>query len=365
VTLISALWPLIRRAVHLLDAERAHEKTLSVLARLPLRRPPAFDPRLRVNAFGLEFPNPIGLAAGFDKDARAPDAMLGFGFGFVEIGSITPLAQPGNPKPRLFRLTADRAVVNRLGFNNEGAAAALERLKTRRGRRGLVGVNVGANKDSVDRAADYVTGVKTFAQDAAFFTVNVSSPNTPGLRDLQARVALDDLVARVIAARDEAIARGPRRPVLLKIAPDLDLAGIDDVVSVARARGLDGLVVSNTTLARPASLRDAQATETGGLSGAPLLRRANWALAETYVRMEGAMPIVGVGGVGSGADALSKIRAGATLIELYTALVYEGPGLAARIARELSAVLDREGAKALGDFVGRDAAAVAAAGPEG
>ncbi|WP_020179972.1 quinone-dependent dihydroorotate dehydrogenase [Methylopila sp. M107] len=364
--MIGALWPLLRPAIHLLDPETAHETTLRALEKLPPRPAPRADARLRTEAFGLDFPNPLGLAAGFDKDARAPDAMLGLGLGFVEIGSVTPRPQAGNPRPRLFRLSEDRAVVNRMGFNNAGAAAVEARLKRRAGRPGIVGVNIGANKDAEDRAADYASGITTFAAHAAFFTVNVSSPNTPGLRDLQAKAALDDLVARTLEARDAAAAGGlPRRPVLLKIAPDLDLMGLDDVVAVARARGLDGLVVSNTTLARPASLRDRAASEAGGLSGAPLLRRSNWMLAEAYLRMEGAMPLVGVGGVASGADALAKIRAGATLVELYSAMVFEGPGLPQKILGALATALDREGVGSLGAFTGRDAEAVAKAGPEG
>lgn len=362
--MISALWPLIRPAVHALDPETAHLATLAALERLPASKPAPTDPRLETPAFGLSFPNPLGLAAGFDKDARVPDAMLALGFGFVEIGSVTPLPQAGNPRPRLFRLPEDRAVLNRMGFNNEGAAATLERLKRRAGRPGIVGVNVGANKDAVDRAADYAAGVRTFAEHAGFFVVNVSSPNTPGLRDLQARAALDDLAARALDARDEAVVRGlPRRPVLLKIAPDLDLIGLDDVVEVARARRFDGLVVSNTTLARPASLKGASAREAGGLSGAPLLRRSNWMLAEAYRRMEGAMPLVGVGGVASAADALAKIRAGATLVELYSAMVFEGPGLPGRILDDLSTALDLEGLSSIETLTGRDAEAVAAAGP--
>ena len=362
--MISALWPLIRPAVHALDPETAHLATLAALERMPAGRAATGDPRLETKAFGLSFPNPLGLAAGFDKDARVPDAMLALGFGFVEIGSVTPRPQSGNPRPRLFRLPEDRAVVNRMGFNNEGAAATLERLKRRAGRPGIVGVNVGANKDAADRAADYAEGVKTFAEHAGFFVVNVSSPNTPGLRDLQAKAALDDLAARALGARDEATARGlPRRPVLLKIAPDLDLHSLDDVVEVARARGFDGLVVSNTTLARPASLKGASAKEAGGLSGAPLLRRSNWMLAEAFRRIEGAMPLVGVGGVASGADALAKIRAGATLVELYSAMVFEGPGLPRRILDGLSATLDREGPPSLAPLTGRDAEAIAAGGP--
>lgn len=362
--MIGALWPLLKPAFHALDPETAHEATLTALEKLPLRAAPSCDGRLAIEAFGLTFPNPVGLAAGFDKDARVPDAMLSLGFGFVEIGSVTPRPQSGNPKPRLFRLAEDRAVVNRMGFNNAGASEAESRLARRAGRPGLVGVNVGANKDSEDRAADYALGVAAFAPHAAFFVVNVSSPNTPGLRDLQARAALDDLAARALEARDKAVAQGlPRRPVLLKIAPDLDLVGLDDVVEVARTRGLDGLVVSNTTLARPTWLKGAAAKETGGLSGAPLMRRSTWMLAEAFRRMEGAMPLVGVGGIASGADALAKIRAGATLVELYSAMVFEGPDLVKRILKELIAAMDREGLTSLGPLVGRDAEAVAAEGP--
>ncbi|GLK54103.1 dihydroorotate dehydrogenase [Methylopila capsulata] len=362
--MIGPLWPLARVALHAIDAETAHTATLAALERMPAQRAPANDPRLAVEAFGLRFPNPVGLAAGLDKDAKVPDAMLALGFGFVEIGSVTPKPQAGNPKPRLFRLSEDRAIVNRMGFNNDGAAAALGRLTRRAGRPGVVGVNVGANKDSADRTADYVAGVETFAEVASFFVVNVSSPNTPGLRDLQAKAALDDLVARVLDARDAAAARaGRRRPVLLKIAPDLDLYGLDDVAQVALDRGLDGLVVSNTTLARPATLRSAAAGETGGLSGAPLFRRATWALAETYLRTGGRIPLVGVGGVASGADALAKIRAGATLVELYSALIYEGPGLVRRTLSALTEAIEAAGAGSLAPLVGVDAQAVAAAGP--
>lgn len=362
--MIGALWPALKPALHALGPETAHDVTIAALERAPLRPTPPCDRRLATKAFGLRFPNPLGLAAGFDKDARAPDAVLGLGFGFVEIGSVTPLPQPGNPRPRLFRLSEDRAVLNRMGFNGGGVSAVAERLARRDGRPGIVGVNVGANKDSQDRAADYALGVATLAAHAAFFVINVSSPNTPGLRDLQAKAALDDLVARSLEARDAAAARGlPSRPVLLKIAPDLDLVGLDDVVEVALARRLDGLVVSNTTLARPASLKSAHARETGGLSGAPLMRRATWMLAETSLRVGGILPLVGVGGVSSGADALAKIRAGATLVELYSALVFEGPGLPRRILGDLSAALDREGRTSFAGLVGRDAAAISVEGP--
>lgn len=361
--MIQPFWPLIRGALAALDAETAHLATLKALEIAPRAQPPAPDTRLATRAFGLEFPNPVGLAAGFDKDARVPDAMLGLGFGFVEIGSVTPRPQGGNPRPRVFRLPENRGVINRMGFNNDGHAAALERLKRRAGRPGLVAVNVGANKDADDRAADYARGIATFAAHAAFFVINVSSPNTPGLRDLQAKAALDDLAARALDARDAAAAGGlPRRPVLLKIAPDLDLAGLDDVVAVAEARGLDGLVVSNTTLARPPHLKGAAKAESGGLSGAPLFRRATWMLAETRLRVGDRLPLVGVGGVASGEDAVAKIRAGATLVELYSALAFEGPGLLTRILSALSAAAGAEGGS-LAPLIGRDADAVAAAGP--
>jgi dihydroorotate dehydrogenase len=357
--LIGAAWPLLRAGFAALDAERAHNLTLALLARAPLPPAPADDRRLGMSAFGLAFPNPIGLAAGFDKDARVPGAMLRLGFGFVEVGTLTPHPQPGNPRPRVFRLPQDGGVINRLGFNNGGHAAALERLSRRP--TGLVGINVGANKDSADKAADYVAGVATFAAHADYLTVNISSPNTPGLRDLQARGALDDLLARIGAAR-EAAARRP--PLLVKIAPDLALGELDDVVAVAVARGVDGLIVSNTTLARPA-LAGAAAGESGGLSGAPLFRRATWMLAETALRVEGRLPLVGVGGIASGADAVAKLRAGASLIQLYTALTFAGPGLIGDIKRALLAAMAAEGASTLAPLVGRDAAAIAHAGPEG
>jgi dihydroorotate dehydrogenase len=361
--LIGAAWSLLRAGFAALEAERAHELTLALLERAPL--PPAApdDPRLAVSAFGLRFPNPVGLAAGFDKNARVPDAMLRLGFGFVEIGTVTPRPQPGNPRPRVFRLPAARGVINRLGFNNDGHAAAARRLAARRGRPGLVGANVGGYLDRADSIADYVAGVVDFAGLADYLTLNVSSPNTPGLRDLQARAALDDLLARALAARDAAAAAGaPRRPVLLKIAPDLALADLDDVAAVALARGIDGLIVSNTTLARPGGLG---AQEAGGLSGAPLLRRATWMLAEAHRRLGGHMPLIGAGGITIGANAVAKIRAGATLVQIYTGLTFAGPALVGASKRALLAALAAEGAASLTPLIGRDAPAVAAAGPEG
>lgn len=358
--MIGAAWPLLRSFFHSLDAERAHELTLAALERLPLPHAPADDPRLRVRAFGLDFPNPVGTAAGFDKDARVPDAMLALGFGFVEAGSITPLPQSGNPRPRIFRLPEDEGVINRLGFNNGGHEAALARLKARAGRPGILGINIGANKDAADRADDYAKGVRVFLPYADYLTINISSPNTPGLRDLQAKAALDDLLARALGTRDEAAAR---RPVLLKLAPDLALADLDDAVQVALARGIDGFIVSNTTLARPAHLKSAARTETGGLSGAPLFRRATWMLAQTALRVEGKVPLVGVGGITSAQTALAKFHAGASLVQIYSGLTYKGPGLVGAIKKGLLAALVREKLDTLAPLVGRDAKAIAAEGP--
>ncbi|CAH1677951.1 Dihydroorotate dehydrogenase (quinone) [Hyphomicrobiales bacterium] len=353
--MMSMLAALARPFLAQLDAETAHRLTIRALAALPPATPPRSDPKLRVEAFGLSFPNPVGLAAGFDKNAEVPDAMLGFGFGFVEAGTLTPRPQEGNPRPRVFRLPADQGVINRLGFNNGGHAAAEARLKARRGRANpsaILGINIGANKDSADRAADYVAGVKVFAPYASYFTVNISSPNTPGLRDLQQAAALDDLLARVIEARDGA--SGPRRPVVLKIAPDVTLAELDDIVRVARARAIDGMIVGNTTISRPATLRDSRVTEAGGLSGQPLFPLATRMLAETFLRVEGAFPLIAAGGISSAETAWQKIRAGATLMQLYSALVYHGPELVGVIKQGLVAKLATEGGT-LADHVGRDA----------
>ncbi|MGD9543256.1 MAG: quinone-dependent dihydroorotate dehydrogenase [Methylocystis sp.] len=344
--------PLLR----LLDAETAHRASIAALKLLPAGAPGPDDARLAVSAFGLDFPNPIGLAAGFDKNAEVADAMLGFGFGFVEVGTLTPRAQPGNARPRAFRLVEDSAVINRYGFNNVGHASALARL-SQRARRGVVGVNIGANKDAADRVADYVAGVRAFAEVASYFTINVSSPNTPGLRDLQEPDALSDLLARVIDARDAARIR---RPLLLKIAPDLTLDQLDDIVRVARDRRIDGMIVSNTTISRPATLRSPLARESGGLSGAPLFDLSTRVLAQTYLRVEGQFPLIGVGGVDGVEAALAKIEAGATLTQLYSAMVYAGPGLVTRIKRGLIDVLARD-KEALSARIGRRATALSEA----
>ncbi len=344
-----------------LDAEDAHRLAIQGLRFLPPVKPRPDDPKLAVRAFGLNFPNPVGMAAGFDKNAEVPDALLRLGFGFVEIGSVTPRPQSGNSRPRLFRLERDEAVINRMGFNNDGAEIVLRRLAARAQHGGIVGVNVGANKDSPDRVADYVKLIETFAPVASYFTVNVSSPNTPGLRNLQEGALLDDLLAHVIDARERVREKAGDTPVLLKIAPDLSLAQLDDIVQVARSRRVDGMIVSNTTIARPGTLREQmRSKEQGGLSGRPLFRLSTRMVAETYVRVEGAFPLIGVGGIDSGGAALTKIRAGASLIQLYSSLVYKGLGLVEEIKRDLAATLLRTGRDSLSEIVGADAATLTA-----
>jgi dihydroorotate dehydrogenase len=349
--------PLLRR----FDPEDAHRLAIRALRLLPPGKLRPSDPRLATRAFGLNFPNPVGLAAGFDKNAEVPDALLRLGFGFVEIGSVTPKPQDGNPRPRLFRLEQDSGVINRMGFNNEGAEPVLRRLAARARHGGIVGVNVGANKDSPDRTADYVRLIELFAPVASYFTVNISSPNTPGLRNLQQAAALDDLLARVVDARERVRKNAGDSPLLLKIAPDLTLQELDDVVHIARSRRVDGMIVANTTLSRPMSLRElAKAKEQGGLSGRPLMRLSTRMVAETYVRAEGAFPLIGVGGIDSGGAALMKIRAGATLIQLYSSLVYKGVGLVEDIKADLVSTLRRTGRDSLSEIVGADAATITA-----
>jgi dihydroorotate dehydrogenase len=343
------------------DPEDAHRMAIKGLRLLPPIRPRADDPKLAVRAFGLNFPNPIGLAAGFDKSAEVPDELLRLGFGFVEIGSVTPKPQPGNPRPRVFRLERDEGVINRMGFNNDGAHIVLRRLAARAHSGGIIGVNIGANKDSANRVADYVRLIEIFAPVASYFTVNVSSPNTPNLRNLQQAAALDDLLAKVIDARERIRQTAGDTPVLLKIAPDLTLSELDDVVHIARSRRIDGMIVGNTTLARPSALRDqSRAKEQGGLSGRPLFRLSTRMMAETYVRTESAFPLIGVGGIDTGGAALTKIRAGATLIQLYSSLIYKGLGLVDDIKRDLASTLLRTGRDSLSEIVGADAAAITA-----
>lgn len=337
------------RLLRQLPAETAHMATLSLAGTLAPLLPtaPADDVRLGVRAFGLNFPNPVGLAAGFDKNAQVPDAMARFGFGFVECGTVTPRPQAGNPRPRLFRLTEDQAVINRMGFNNGGMAAAAINLKARRAK-GIVGINIGANKDSADRIADYALCFAELAPLADYVTVNVSSPNTPGLRGLQGKDELTRLLGTLIEARS----RHGTKPLLLKIAPDLDVHALDEIAQVVRESGIEGLIVSNTTIARPALLSP-HAGETGGLSGKPLLASSTAILAQMHQRLGGAVTLVGVGGIASGEDAYAKIRAGATLVQLYSALAFQGPGLVARIKRELLSCLARDGFAHVTDAVGK------------
>jgi dihydroorotate dehydrogenase len=301
------------------------------------------------------------MAAGFDKHGEVPDALLRLGFGFVEVGTVTPLPQPGNPRPRLFRLPADEGVINRLGFNSEGAEAVLRRLAARAARGGIVGVNVGANKDSTDRIDDYVRQIEMFAPVASYFTCNISSPNTPGLRDLQQGSVFDELTARVVEARERIRVKAGPTPVLIKIAPDLTLNQLDEVVAIARRRKIDGMIVGNTTVLRPDWLKDGTtAKEAGGLSGRPLFALSTRMLAETYVRVESAFPLVGTGGIDSGATALAKIRAGACLVQVYSSLVFRGLALIGEIKSFLTDELRRDGQATLDDFVGADAAAMTA-----
>ena len=332
-----------------IDAEAAHGLALRGLKMglLPSDRRP--DPSsLAVKVWGRTLPNPVGLAAGFDKNAEVPDAMLDLGFGLVEIGSVTPRPQEGNPRPRLFRLAEDRGVINRMGFPGQGLDAVRSRLATRP-RRGFVGVNVGANKDSTDRAADYVVGCKALAQYADYLVCNVSSPNTPGLRNLQGRTQLADLLKRV----QDAIAAKPV-PLLVKIAPDATDDDLDDIVGVCRDLRMDGIIIGNTTLSRPPTLRSPRRDEAGGLSGPPLMSLSTEVLRRTAQRAEKQFPLVGCGGIASGADAYAKIRAGATLVQLYSAMVYDGPPLIRRIKDELAALLARDGFATVADAVGAD-----------
>jgi dihydroorotate dehydrogenase len=343
------IYPLIRPALFLTDAEDAHGLSLAALKMLPLPMARETDPILHQSVAGLDFPNPVGLAPGYDKNAEVAAPILRLGFGFTEVGTLTPRPQTGNEKPRLFRLVEDRAVINRMGFNNEGQAAAAVRLiKLRRQKlSGPVGINIGANKDSDDRVADYVLGVKAMEQYADYLTVNISSPNTPGLRALQDKSALDDLLAAMMAARTGTT------PVFLKVAPDLEPADIDDIVGVSIHRGIEALIVSNTTISRPA-LRSRHAAQTGGLSGEPLRELAHQRLRDFRKSSGGKIPLIGVGGIASAEHAYARICAGASLIQIYSALVYEGPGLAAKINKGLAVLLKRDGFATIADAVGSD-----------
>lgn len=344
------LYSLIRPFLMAMDAENAHGLTIKALKKGWVKGAAGQDDPILATKLGpLSLPNPIGLAAGFDKNAEVMDAMLALGFGFVEAGTITPLAQAGNPRPRIFRLKEDKAVINRLGFNNGGLERAALRMAARAGNPGVVGANVGANKDAADRIGDYETGIRRLAPLATYLTINISSPNTPGLRALQNRASLEELLARSIAARGDNAA-----PIFLKIAPDLTEEDRGDIAEVALNSGIDGLIISNTTIDRPAWLKSANAGEAGGLSGEPLMGPSTEVLSDIYKRTAGQLPIIGVGGVSSGADAYAKIRAGAHAVQLYTALIYHGPQLVHKMKTELAALLRRDGFSSIKDAVGAD-----------
>ena len=347
-------WRLIRPLVAKLEPETAHRLTVRALQWGFVRaRPEDDDPRLAIRCFGLDFPNPVGLAAGADKNAEAPDGALALGLGFVEVGTVTPRPQAGNPRPRLFRLDEDRAIINRMGFNNDGCEAVLARLLAARPARGVVGVNIGANRDSADRVDDYVKGLAAFAPVASYIAVNVSSPNTPGLRNLQARSELEALVARLNEAR--ASLPSPV-PLLVKIAPDLDRDELAALAEVCLAGGIDGIIVSNTTVSRP-PLKSRYAGEAGGLSGRPLFELSTRTLAETWRLVGDRIALIGVGGIESAETAWTKLTAGASLVQLYTALAFEGPGLVTAIRRGLSQRLDEHKLSSMSQAVGSNAEA--------
>lgn len=349
---------LARPLLHLLDPEAAHGATIWALRHGFAGAATATDdPVLATRVWDLDFSNPLGLAAGFDKDAEVVDAMLALGFGFIEAGTVTPQAQPGNPRPRLFRLAEDQGVINRFGFNSKGLAAFTARLKERRdsgAARGIVGANVGKNRDVTDAAADYAKGVEVTCGLADYLVCNLSSPNTPGLRNLQARDQMQELIMRVLVARQRAVGTGRVPPLLVKVGPDLDDAAVSDIAEVALATKIDGLIVGNTTIGRPRTLRSRHAHESGGLSGLPLLAKADNCLAGMYRAVGGRIPIIGCGGVASGEHAYAKIRTGASLVQLYSALVFQGPGLIVRIKQELALRLRADGFKSVAEAVGAD-----------
>ncbi|MEO0439697.1 MAG: quinone-dependent dihydroorotate dehydrogenase [Pseudomonadota bacterium] len=342
------LYDLVRPLIFSLEAEKAHGLSIAGLKALPMGPAPRSDPILTTQLAGLTFPNPVGMAPGFDKNGEVPDALIRMGFGFAEVGTLTPRPQAGNPKPRVFRLPADEAVINRLGFNNDGQQDAIPRLARIRRRmgKGILGINIGANKDSDDRIADYVTGVENMAPLADYLTVNISSPNTPGLRALQDKQALEQLLAAVMEARgDNAV------PVFLKVAPDLEPADIDDIVDVTLTHQLHALIVSNTTIGRP-DLRSSNRDEQGGLSGAPLKDLALQRLKDFRSASGGKIPLIGVGGISSADDAYERIRAGASLVQHYTAMIYKGTGIAKSMNRGLTRLLKRDGFASVAEAVG-------------
>lgn len=352
---MTGLYGAVRPLIFKMDAERAHGLSIEALkfGLVPRREMPS-DPRLRVEIAGLSLPNPLGLGAGYDKNGEVPDALLRLGFGFVEVGTVTPLPQEGNARPRIFRLPERNAVINRLGFNNQGHAEVVERLEKRKRKAGIVGVNIGANKDAADRVADYVTGIHAFQSLCNYLTINISSPNTAGLRDLQKGSELDRLLQAVVAARDGAAALSATeaKPLFLKVAPDLSDDDIAAIADGARRRNVDGLIVSNTTLSRHGVEGHPNAAQAGGLSGRPLFQRSTYVLAAFRNALGPDFPLIGVGGVDSGDTALAKIEAGAHVVQLYTGLVYGGPDLPARILRGMLNGLDQRGAKNISELRG-------------
>lgn len=348
-----SLFSLAKPALFALPPEDAHSLSIQALKLSLLPRPSLkADPRLAVELRGLRFKNPVGLAAGYDKNAEVPDEILRLGFGFTEVGTLTPLPQPGNPKPRVFRLHRDQGLINRLGFNNEGHAKALARLEKRREKGGIVGINIGANKTSEDFVADYEAGIETFVKVASYFTANISSPNTPGLRNLQAGEALQVLIDRIFAKLDACSEGNEAIPVFLKIAPDLEESQIDEIADVVARSRLSALIVSNTTLDRDMLSDPSLAQEAGGLSGKPAFAKSTRILAEMYQRIGKKVPLIGVGGISNADDAIAKIEAGATLIQFYTGMVYAGPCLPADIVRGISKHLDQVGAQSILEVVG-------------
>jgi len=342
-------------AMRMLPAERAHKATIKALkAGLGPVAVKTASPELITEVGGLTLPNPVGLAAGFDKDCDVPDAMLAAGFGFAECGTVTPRPQIGNPKPRLFRLTEDHAVINRMDFNNGGLDNFKARLTKRQGNSGIVGANLGANKDSTDRVEDYVRGLKALWGLSDYFTINISSPNTPGLRDLQNENAMDELLGRIAEARAEMTGDNPSYPIFLKVAPDVDMGEIERIVQQARTYGMNAIIVSNTTIARPDTLQSQYKGEGGGLSGAPLFEPSTEVLKEFYAAAKGKIDLIGVGGISNGEQAYAKIRAGAKAVQLYSALVFQGPGLVTEINRDLKARLKADGFSSIGDAVGQE-----------
>jgi len=351
---MSFLYKAATVAMRALPPEPAHRATIKALKAgfgpIAIKTP---SPELVTEVGGLTLRNPVGLAAGFDKDCEVPDAMLAAGFGFVECGTVTPKPQVGNPKPRLFRLTEDQAVINRMGFNNGGLEDFKTRLVKRQGKKGIVGANLGANKDSPDRIEDYVAGLSALWGLSDYFTINISSPNTPGLRDLQSAAEMDELLSRITKARAKLSGDKPGYPIFLKVAPDLDYGQIERVVEQARMYGMNAIIVSNTTIARPDSLTSTHKGESGGLSGAPLFDPSTEILKEFYAAAAGKIDLIGVGGISSGEQAYAKIRAGAKAVQLYSALVFQGPGLVTEINRDLKARLKADGFTSIEDAVGK------------